>query len=108
MSLARLSDLAIGRGLDKPVDASVQVAGDIEIVIPLKGLVNVEEEEKRLLKEIGKIEKDIEFLRNKLDNPNFSEKAPADIVEKEKKKLEDFVNKAQVLRESLEKISRLR
>jgi valyl-tRNA synthetase len=108
MSLARLSDLAIGMGLEKPADASVMVAGDVEIVVPLKGLVNVEDEEKRLMKEIGKIEKDIEFLAGKLKNPNFVEKAPADIVDKEIKKLEEFENKAQVLRGSLVKIRRLK
>ena len=107
MSLARLSDLAIGRGIEKPADASVQVAGDVEIVVPLKGLVNVEEEEKRLLKEIGKIDKDIDFLGKKLENPSFAERAPADVVSKEKKKLEDFANKKNVLMESLEKIRRL-
>jgi valyl-tRNA synthetase len=108
MSLARLSDLAIGSGLEKPADASVMLAGDVEIVVPLKGLVNVEEEEKRLLKEIAKIEKDIDFLAGKLQNPNFVEKAPADIVEKERKKLEEFENKVQVLQGSLEKIRRLK
>jgi valyl-tRNA synthetase len=108
MSLARLSDLAIGLGLDKPADASVQVAGDIEIVVPLKGLVNVEEEEKRLLKEIGKIDKDIDFLGKKLENPSFVERAPADVVTNERKKLEDFSKKVRVLKESLEKIRKLR
>jgi valyl-tRNA synthetase len=68
----------------------------------------VEEEEKRLLKEIGKIEKDIAFLAGKLKNPNFVDRAPADIVDKERKKLEEFENKAQVLKGSLEKIKRLK
>ncbi|ABQ25989.1 valine--tRNA ligase [Geotalea uraniireducens] len=108
LSLARLSDLAIGQGVDRPADAALQVAGDVEIVVPLKGLVNVEEEEKRLLKEIGKIDKDIEFLGKKLENPSFVERAPADVVEKEREKLAEFANKKQVLEESLEKIRRLR
>ena len=108
MSLARLSDLAIGQGLEKPADASVQVAGDIEIAVPLKGLVNVEEEERRLLKEIGKIDKDIEFLGKKLENPSFVERAPADVVANERNKLEEFTNKVQVLKDSLERITRLK
>ena len=107
MSLARLSDLAIGQGLDRPGDAALQVAGDVEIVVPLKGLVNVEEEEKRLLKEIGKIDKDVEFLSKKLENPSFVERAPADVVAKEREKLVEFANKKQLLEESLEKIRRL-
>ncbi|UPU37552.1 valine--tRNA ligase [Geomonas paludis] len=108
MSLARLSDLAIGQGIERPAEASLQVAGDVEIIVPLKGLVNVEEEEKRLNKEIAKIEKDIEFLSKKLENPSFIERAPADVVEKEREKIADFGNKKKLLQESLEKILRLK
>ncbi|KAF0218998.1 MAG: valyl-tRNA [Geobacteraceae bacterium] len=108
MSLARLSDLAIGCGLERPEDAALQVAGDVEIVVPLKGLVNVEEEEKRLLKEIGKIEKDMEFLGKKLENPSFVERAPADVVAKEREKLTEFANKKRLLEDSLIKIRRLK
>lgn len=107
MSLARLSDLAMGRSPERPADAAVQVAGDVQIVIPLKGLVNVEEEEKRLLKEIGKVEKDIDFLGKKLENQDFVGRAPAHVVAKEREKLEEFTAKKAVLLESLEKIRRL-
>ena len=78
ISLARLSDLAIGQGLEKPEDASIQVAGDVQIFVPLKGLVDVAAEEKRLLKEIGKIEKEIEMFSKKLENPSFVDRAPAE------------------------------
>ncbi|WP_026839904.1 valine--tRNA ligase [Citrifermentans bremense] len=108
MSLARLSDLGIGQGIERPAEASLQVAGDVEIIVPLRGLVNVEEEEKRLGKEIAKIEKDIEFLSKKLENPSFVERAPADVVEKEREKIGEFANKKKLLEESLEKIQRLR
>jgi len=108
MSLARLSDLAIGQGIERPAEASLQVAGDVEIIVPLRGLVNVEEEEKRLNKEIAKIDKDIEFLSKKLENPSFVERAPADVVEKEREKIGEFANKKQLLEESLVKIQRLR
>jgi valyl-tRNA synthetase len=108
LSLARLSDLAIGSHLETPEESAVQMAGDVRIVVPLMGLVNVEEEEKRLLKEIGKIDKDIEFLSKKLENPAFVDRAPADIVVKEREKLADFGNKKWVLEESLGKIRRLK
>jgi valyl-tRNA synthetase len=107
MSLARLSDLAMGRSPERPADAAVQVAGDVQIIIPLKGLVNVEEEEKRLLKELGKVEKDIDFLGKKLENQEFIGRAPANVVAKEREKLDEFTNKKQVLLENLEKIRRL-
>lgn len=108
MSLARVSDLALGKGLERPADAAVQMAGDVEIAVPLKGLVNVEEEEKRLLKEIGKLEKDEEFLAKKLQNPSFVERAPAEVVAKEREKLEEIAQKKQVLAASLAKIRALK
>ncbi len=107
-ALARLSSLAIGIGLEKPEECSIQVAGDVQVYVPLRGLVNVEEEEKRLLKEIGKLDKDIEFLGKKLENPSFIERAPADVVAKEREKLAEFANKKAVLEESLVKIRRLK
>ncbi len=108
MSLARLSDLAIGRALECPAEASVQVAGDVRIVVPLKGLVNVEEEEKRLLKEIAKVDKDIDFLGKKLANPDFVGRAPAHVVSAEKEKLGEYSGKKKVLLESLEKIRKMK
>ncbi len=108
MSLARLSDLAIGRSLECPAEAAVQVAGDVRIVVPLKGLVNVEEEEKRLLKEIAKVDKDIDFLGKKLANPDFVGRAPAHVVSAEKEKLGDYSGKKKVLMESLEKIRKMK
>ncbi len=108
MSLARVSDLAIGTGLERPADAAVQVAGDVEVAVPLRGLVDVEEEEKRLLKEIGKLDKDIEFLSKKLTNPSFVERAPADVVDKEREKLAEFSQKKDVLLASLDKIRKLK
>jgi valyl-tRNA synthetase len=108
LALARVSDLAIGRDVPQPEDASIQLAGDVQIFVPLKGLVDVEEEERRLLKEIGKAEKDIELFDRKLTNASFIDRAPADIVAKEREKFVEVTAKKQVLEESLRKIRCLR
>jgi valyl-tRNA synthetase len=108
ISLARVSDLAIGQGIEQPADASIQVASDVQIFVPLKGLVDVEAEEQRLLKEIGKIEKEIEMFSKKLESPAFVDRAPAEIVAKERQKLAEVVGKKQVLEESLDKIRKLK
>jgi valyl-tRNA synthetase len=107
IGLARVGDLAIGIGIEKPEDASIQVAGDVQIYVPLKGLVDVAAEEERLLKEIGKIEKDMELFSKKLENPSFVDRAPADIVAKEREKLAEVTAKKALLEESLEKIRKL-
>ncbi len=108
ISLARVADLAIGQGIEKPEDASIQVAGDVQIYVPLKGLVDAEEEEKRLLKELAKIVKEIDQFSKKLENPSFVERAPADVVAKEREKLAEVAGKKLVLEASLEKIRRLK
>jgi valyl-tRNA synthetase len=108
ISLARISDLAIGQGIEQPEDASIQVAGDIQIYVPLKGLVDVAAEEERLLKEIGKIVKEIEMFSKKLESPAFVDRAPAEIVAKERQKLAEVNGKKQVLEESLDKIRKMK
>jgi valyl-tRNA synthetase len=108
ISMARVSDLAIGVAIEKPEDASIQVAGDVQIYVPLKGLVDVAAEEERLLKEIGKIDKEIEMFSKKLESPAFVDRAPAEIVAKERQKLADVKNKKLVLEESLDKIRKLK
>jgi valyl-tRNA synthetase len=50
----------------------------------------------------------MEFLGKKLENPSFVERAPADVVAKEREKLAEFATRKQLLEDSLVKIRRLR
>ncbi len=77
--------------------AKAVVAGDVEIIVPLTGLIDVGAEKQRLVKELGKAHKDIEFLRKKLENPSFVERAPADVVEKERGRLAEERQRAERL-----------
>ena len=70
--------------------------------------MDVAAEEERLLKEIGKIEKEIEMFSKKLESPAFVDRAPAEIVAKERQKLAEVTEKKLVLEESLDKIRKLR
>lgn len=72
--------------------AASAVVDGVEILVPMADLINKEDELARLEKEINKISKDIEFLTNKLENPNFKDKAPAAIIKKEEEKLEAAIN----------------
>jgi len=105
--LARVGQLTCGLQLPKPEDAAIQVVGEVQVYVPLKGLVDVAEEEKRLLKEIAKLAKESELFSKKLENPSFVDRAPAEIVEKERAKLAEVAAKQAVLEESLEKIRKL-
>ena len=69
-----------------PVSASA-VVGDIELLIPMAGLIDKEAELGRLEKELAKLDKDITFIEGKLNNPKFTDKAPPDIISKEQERL---------------------
>ncbi len=107
-TLARVDDLQIGVGIEHPAQAATQVTGDVEILLPLAGLVNVEEEEKRLEKEIAKSQKDVDFFLKKLSNEKFTANAPPEVLEKDRNKLAEGEEKLGILKQSLEKIQVLK
>ncbi len=65
------------------------VGANIEVVIPLSGVIDMEAEKARINKEIGKTDKEIAFVSKKLENPKFMERAPAEVVAKERARLAD-------------------
>jgi len=107
-SLARTGELKMGIGLDKPEQSATQVAGDVEILLPLAGLVDIEEEEKRLKKEIAKVQKDVDFFTKKLANEKFVANAPPQVLEKDRGKLQEAGEKLSILEDSLGKILKLK
>ncbi len=106
-SLGRVGELTVGQNLEKPKQAATQVAGDVEILLPLAGLVDVAEEVKRLDKEIAKVQKDVDFFTKKLGNEKFVANAPPQVLEKDRGKLKDAEEKLAILQESLRKIKSL-
>jgi valyl-tRNA synthetase len=100
-SLAKIDDASIVSGVPKPEASATAVFGRNQVHVLLKGLIDFEEERKRLRKEIGKIEKDIQASDKKLTNKSFLEKAPADIVAKVKEKVEDLTHKLDKLNQNL-------
>jgi len=107
-TLARVADLQVGVGIEHPAQAATQIAGEVEIFLPLAGLVDVEEEEKRLEKEIAKVQKDVDFFKKKLSNEKFVANAPAAVLEKDRAKLAEAEDKLGVLQQGLEKILALK
>ncbi|MBE0575723.1 MAG: valine--tRNA ligase [Desulfuromonadales bacterium] len=106
--LGKVGKLVIGQVLDRAEQSATQVAGDVEISLPLAGLVDVAEEEKRLQKEIAKGQKDVDLFTRKLSNEKFVANAPEHVLEKDRGKLKDAEEKMMVLKESLKKIQTLK
>jgi valyl-tRNA synthetase len=111
LSLARIDTLDIGiPGTDTrpPRMSATGVVGEMRIFVPLEGIVDPEAEISRLEKELGKIEKDLAGVRKKLFNENFLAKAKPDAVEKQRRKSEELTAKSTALKESLERMKRLK
>ena len=104
MTLAKLESVTIlSEGDDIPESATALV-GEMKLLIPMAGLIDKEAELARLTKEIAKLEKDFERVSGKLANPNYVEKAPAPVVEKEKAKLTEIQSSLEQLKEQLTRI----
>jgi valyl-tRNA synthetase len=75
-------------GIDAP-PAAMQLVGNLKLLVPLEGLIDVSAERTRLAKEIERHQFEIERVAGKLGNANFLNKAPADVVSKEREKLKE-------------------
>ncbi|OCG10926.1 valine--tRNA ligase [Gilliamella sp. wkB292] len=90
-SLARLSEIVLlDEGEVGPLSVTKLVDG-AELLIPMAGLINKDDELARLEKEIARIEGEIARIDNKLSNASFVDKAPAAVVAKEKEKQQGYV-----------------
>jgi valyl-tRNA synthetase len=76
----------------------------VELYIPLAGLINLDEETKRLQKAIEKLHKDVAHVQGKLSNEKFVQNAPAELLEKERAKLDEFLARKAALERSLEEL----
>ncbi len=105
LNLARLENLQQLNANDPSPEAATAIVGDLEIFIPLAGLIDVEAESKRLLKEIEKLEKEKALYKKKLDNESYTQKAPSEIVQQERERLSQAEAALYKLRENYEKIN---
>ncbi len=103
-ALAKVNDITVDATYEPDSTDASAVLPDMEIYIPLKGLIDFEKEKARLEKEISRIEKELQKVEGKLSNKKFLGKAPEDIINKEKKKREEFTEVLEKLRESHSKI----
>ena len=81
---------------------------ELELFVPLEGLLDFEEESQRLQKEISRLEPELARSKKKLTNKEFLDRAPEIVVAKERDKFErlgDKLNKLQRQLERLKKIS---
>ncbi|MFU8856798.1 MAG: valine--tRNA ligase [Deferrisomatales bacterium] len=104
-TLAGIGELRfLAAGAPKPEQAAVAVAPGLEIFLPLAGLLDLGEEERRLRKEIERAEAEWTRLDAKLGNPHFVDRAPTAVVEKERARAAEAQEALAKLRASLERV----
>jgi valyl-tRNA synthetase len=107
MTMAKIDDIQwLKDGDESPMSATALV-GQMEILVPMAGLIDKDAELLRLNKEIEKLQKDLTRIEGKLNNPKFVDKAPLDVVEKEREKQSAQQQSLVKLKQQLQQISTL-
>ena len=105
--LAKLEDIQwLPAGGEAPVAATALV-GELEILVPMSGLIDKEAELARLERETDKLAKDLARIQGKLNNAAFVDKAPAAVVEKERDKLQAQQQALEKLQEQAQRIRQM-
>jgi valyl-tRNA synthetase len=86
-------ELQIGTDIEIPDKAMTAIVTGLEIILPLEGLINIDEEIARLQKEYEKYTKEVERVEKKLSNEGFMKKAPESVVLEERAKEKDYREK---------------
>src|SRR5690554_1101900 len=84
-----------------------QLVGRMEILVPMAGLIDKAAELDRLGKEVQKLKQEVSRADARLKNPGFADRAPADVVAKEREKLNEYRSQLAKLEEQAEKIKYL-
>ncbi|ADO72593.1 valine--tRNA ligase [Stigmatella aurantiaca] len=105
MPLAGLASIHVDAPGRKPPQSAAIVGPEMEIYVPLAGLIDVDAEQERLSKEIARAEQELAGVLRKLENPNFVAKAPPEVVEKDRARVEELKARKAKLQEHLSRIA---
>ncbi len=103
-TLAKIESMAWLEDGQTAPESAIALVGELEIRIPLSGLIDKAEEIARLKKEIDKLATEVARLKGKLDNDKFVSRAPPAVVEKERGRLAETDTAHRQLCEQLDKI----
>jgi len=99
--LASVTDLTVEPGAEKPRASASVVVAECEVFVPLAGMIDLDQERDRLRNKIEEKEAFLERVEQKLDNRQFVENAPDEVVDRERQKRADARAELEHLRENL-------
>jgi valyl-tRNA synthetase len=107
LKLARLESITRLSTTEVAPESAIALVGELKILIPMAGLIDKDAELARLDKEIQRISKELPRIEGKLGNPAFVDKAPADVITKERDKLSELQSSLNNLTQQFAKIKAL-
>ncbi|MBB1381445.1 valine--tRNA ligase [Shewanella sp. SR41-2] len=106
-SLAKLETMTIlAEGETAPM-SSTQLVGNMELLIPMAGLIDVGAEVARIDKQLEKLAQEIARIEGKLSNQGFVAKAPAAVIDKERAKMTDLTRDIEKLNEQKVELAKI-
>ena len=105
--IGRVESIAVIDEGQEPPTAATALLGELRMLVPMKGLIDVKAERARLEKQMQRANADLAKTQGKLGNANFVNNAPAEVVTQEKQRAIDFEKTILQLAEQLEKLTEL-
>lgn len=103
--LRDLAKVKAGKIMDKksarPAKSIFAVTDQTEVFIPLEGVIDLDEQVKRIEKDLSKTKQEKDKFEKKLSNPKFADNAPKEVVDETKEKLQVVITKIESLEENL-------
>ena len=103
--LARVDEVTVQGGGAGGVGAHAVLTDGTEVFIPLEGVIDLDRERERLAGEIRRLEGQLTGVQKKLDNGHFVQRAPQEVVEREREKARSFGEQLDKLRVKLSGLS---
>jgi valyl-tRNA synthetase len=104
LRLARVTNIKVLENSIKPKHSASAVVDGGEVFIPLEGLIDLNAERERIQKEIDHVLSMVDSTEKKLLNENFVSRAPKEVVDKEREKLENFKTNLEKLQRNLSRL----
>ena len=104
-SLSKVDKIIFIEDDRKPKKSATVIKNNMEIFVPLEGLIDFNVESLRLEKRLEELGRHVSVAKKKLSNENFVKRAPKDVVAHEKQKLDDMIVEYNLVRQNLDFLS---
>ena len=102
--LGNLESIEYGKDMEKPAQSGFRVTGNSEVYMILTGLLDIEAEVKKLKAQLDKVAVELEKMNAKLSNEKFTSKAPAHILERDRRIQKEYQDKFDKLSENIKEL----